>query len=160
MAVGRPPKYTNVEEIEELIEEYFRLKDAQGDPYTITGLAIALGMSRQQLIEYQARDEFHDAIKTARERCHEYAEKYLYSGKAVAGAIFSLKNNYGWKDKTEVENNINVKFSLADLHKGTQQLQEVNNTVQVVETEIVPAITEEAQIVDNWKANTIILEDN
>ena len=32
-----------------------------------------------------------------------YQEEFLYSGKSVAGAIFSLKNNYDWKDKTETE---------------------------------------------------------
>lgn len=158
--VGRPPKYNNVEELQELIDEYFENCDLQDRPYTMAGLALALNLSRQGLLEYSNKTEYSDAINAAKLRCHRYSEEYLYSGKAAAGAIFSLKNNYGWKDKTEVETNVNVKFSLADLHKGTQQLQEINNTVQVVETEVVPAITEEDQIVDNWKANTIILEDN
>ena len=162
--VGRPPKYTNVEEFQELIDEYFRDQDLQGRPYTITGLSLKLGMTRQKLIDYTEKDEFRDAIKRAKERCHEYTEEFLYSGKAAAGAIFSLKNNYGWKDKTEVESTLNVRFSLADLHKGNEQLREAPSTVEVIaedKAELHPAKTqrEEDSITDNWKANTVLIED-
>ena len=65
--VGRPPKYEHKEEIEGLIEEYFKkcegeiLKDEEGEvifdkfgnpvivgarPPTVTGLALALGFSK------------------------------------------------------------------------------------------------------------------
>ena len=32
-----------------------------------------------------------------------FTEEMLITGKNTAGVIFSLKNNFGWKDKTEVE---------------------------------------------------------
>ena len=34
--------------------------------------------------------------------CHNFAEEHLFSGKQVAGAIFNLKNNYGWVDRQEL----------------------------------------------------------
>ena len=46
-------------------------------PYTVSGLARALGISRQTLLDYSKRDEFLDTIEAARERCHEFAEKQL-----------------------------------------------------------------------------------
>lgn len=70
--------------------------------YTITGLALATGMSREGLINYEERDEFFDTIKAAKLKCQRYTENYLF-GAASTGSIFSLKNNYNWKDKTEQE---------------------------------------------------------
>lgn len=91
-------------------------------PYTITGLALALETTRETLLDYESGkyddtdedteltdeqkevnaqiDQFSDTIKRAKTKCHEFAEKSLYGGNA-AGPIFNLKNNYGWKDKTE-----------------------------------------------------------
>jgi hypothetical protein len=48
---GRPMKYTKVEEIEPLIEEY--LKKTKKEEWTITGLALALDTSRNTLCEYE-----------------------------------------------------------------------------------------------------------
>ena len=36
-------------------------------------------------------------------KCQQYAEEFLFVGKNAAGVIFNLKNNYGWRDKTEQE---------------------------------------------------------
>lgn len=79
-------------------------------PYTITGLALALDTTRETLLEYEGRVEgreqvdegFADTIKKAKQKCHNYAEQRLFEGNP-AGTIFSLKNNYGWRDKSEVE---------------------------------------------------------
>jgi len=126
---GRPPKYETVEQLQVLIEEYFRscwiqkidmfgnpiyFKDKnrkktnkkvmiQFKPYTITGLAVALDTSRKVLIEYQNKDKFSNTIKRAKEMCQQYAEESLFIGKNPTGAIFNLKNNYEWKDKNETD---------------------------------------------------------
>ena len=75
----------------------------QSKPYTVTGLAVALDTTRDTLIDYQKKDEFSDTIKRAKEMCHQYAEDSLFIGKNPIGAIFNLKNNYGWQDKQEVD---------------------------------------------------------
>ena len=73
-------------------------------PITISGLARRLDMTREQLIEYSERNEFTDTVKKAKARVQEYVEYALMAGKAhPSSAIFNLKNNYGWKDKTESE---------------------------------------------------------
>lgn len=71
-------------------------------PYTITGLALALDTSRETLLQYEGRPEFVDTIKKAKDKCHNYVENSLLTSNPT-GAIFNLKNNYGWKDKTESE---------------------------------------------------------
>lgn len=106
--VGRPLKYTSKEEVEIILDNYFT-GDAfvgEGDARvyvpTMSGLAMALDLSRQGLLEYSNKDEFSDAIKKARQKVEVALEQRL-AGSAPAGTIFNLKNNFGWKDKTEQE---------------------------------------------------------
>jgi len=101
--VGRPLKFVSVAQVAKLIDDYFIKCDKYEKPYTITGLALALDTNRETLLDYEEKDEYSDTIKRAKMKCHNYAEEYLYNGKNVTGAIFNLKNNYGWKDKTEQE---------------------------------------------------------
>lgn len=130
--VGRPPMYSSVEEMEELINRYFEecdgkpFLDKDGNPvrnkdgkiikddrrpYTITGLALALGFnSRQALLNYQAKEEFNDTIMRAKARVERYAEERLYDNNGANGAKFSLANNFkGWTEKQQIEGNINTK---------------------------------------------------
>ncbi|MPN57021.1 hypothetical protein SDC9_204715 [bioreactor metagenome] len=70
-------------------------------PPTVTGLALALGFnSRQALLNYQGRKQFHDTITRAKSRCEDYAESRLFDRDGSNGAKFSLMNNFkGWRDK-------------------------------------------------------------
>ncbi len=70
-------------------------------PYTFTGLATFLGTSRETLREYSERPEFVDSIKGALDKCEAFVEQTLFTAPNVTGPIFNLKNNYGWRDKTE-----------------------------------------------------------
>lgn len=125
-AAGRPPKYDSPEQMQEIIEAYFRdcegymLKDNDEEivfdkygqpvivgakPPTITGLALALGFSsRQALLNYQAKAKFVDTITRAKSRVEEYAETRLFDKDGATGAKFSLANNFkGWAEKVEAE---------------------------------------------------------
>ena len=117
--VGRPLKYKTPEELQVLIDKYFddcdnhhiKTYDDEGNeilkhqpkPYTITGLALSLDLTRQDLLNYQGKKEYQDTIKRAKQRCELYAEEQLFRQGNVTGVIFNLKNNYGYKDKQEVE---------------------------------------------------------
>ncbi len=71
-------------------------------PLTITGLAVHLDTSRQTLVNYEKREKYFDAIKRAKAYIEAYTESCLF-GNNVTGVIFNLKNNYGWKDRTEID---------------------------------------------------------
>lgn len=110
MAGGRPLKYDTVEQLKEIVDLYFQEQDGKAmvrgwelPIYTMSGLARRLNLSRQGLINYKNKDEFFDTIKDARDKVHEIVEERLMSGVAQTGAIFNLKNNFDWKDKSEVE---------------------------------------------------------
>ena len=114
---GRPLKFESAKEIQLLADEYFKKCDIEEEPYTITGLALALDTDRQTLVNYEKREEFFDTIKRIKLKVENYAEKLLLSGKGNAtGVIFSMKNNYGWKDKTEVENTVSITKDLDEFY--------------------------------------------
>jgi hypothetical protein len=118
--VGRPPKYSTPQEMQEAIDAYFAEIDAHNRdvigkdmitlmrPYTVTGLAIALDLTRQGLIEYSQKKngEFSDTLRRAKAKVERFSEEQLYRTGQVTGVIFNLKNNFDWKDKSEVDQNL------------------------------------------------------
>lgn len=119
MSGGRPLKYKNVEDMQIDIEQYFAECDENGKPYTVSGLAYALGTTRRTLLDYQEKDEFSHTIKEAKAKIERFNEEMLYSRDvSTTGVIFNLKNNYGWKDKQEIEaevtNAVNINIELSD----------------------------------------------
>lgn len=95
-------KFKSVEEMQEAIDAYFLECVENSIPYTITGLALALGTNRQTLCNYekaQGYEKFFDTIKKAKTRVENYAEIRLF-GPTPAGAIFALKN-FGWEDRSK-----------------------------------------------------------
>jgi hypothetical protein len=122
---GRPPKYTNAEDMQKLIDLYFsacranRLTDsliASGDydPQdedilctddrhpTLSGMGLVLDLVRQSLLNYEGDEKFMDTIKKGKARVEAYNEQKLHMPQCT-GVIFNLKNNFDWKDKSEQE---------------------------------------------------------
>lgn len=108
---GRPKKYSEVELLERKINEYFEMCDEKGKPYTITGLCLYLDIDRATLLRYEEREEFRNTIKRAKNKIENYVEENSLLGKLnPTVSIFNLKNNFGWKDKQEIETNQNIKI--------------------------------------------------
>lgn len=135
--MARPVKYETPEEMQRIIDLYFfkckvNAQTEAGTPTTadlgdlteeeqktfesiddyvptVTGLAYALNMTRKGLIDYENKDnpEFGNTIKKAKARIEAAVEQRLF-GNSVTGVIFNLKNNFGWKDKTETEHSGNL----------------------------------------------------
>lgn len=102
---GRPLKFKSVAELEKAINAYF--KKTKQEEWTITGLADALDTYRSVLCDYQERDEFSNTVKKAKQKV-EMAYEISLRKHGRSGDIFGLKN-FGWKDRQEVENNVNLK---------------------------------------------------
>ena len=110
---GRPLKYDNVEEMKKDIANYFKNCDKKQKPYTVSGLAYALDISRQTLLNYEEKDEFFDTIKKAKDKIEAQLEENALLGKYNSTfAIFNLKNNYGWQDKQEVDASLNKNITI------------------------------------------------
>jgi hypothetical protein len=100
---GRPRIFSSPEELQIKIDKYFEEAESKGKPLTMSGLAIALGIERATLCNYNKDEEYFETIKKARAKVESSFEELLLSGKATAGIIFALKNNFGWADKNELE---------------------------------------------------------
>lgn len=107
---GRPKAYTEVEVMQQKIDDYFYECDKNKEPYTITGLALALDLDRKSINNYAKDSEFFPTIKKAKLKVENYLEKRLINDSSTTGIIFNLKNNYDWRDKQEIEHSGNLKL--------------------------------------------------
>jgi len=104
LPVGRPPAYSDPEEMQVKISEYIDKCIAEKERPIITGLCHHLGFeSRQSFYDYELKPNFAYTVKRARLLIEMEYEKRVGEG---AGFIFALKN-FGWTDKTEVDNTHN-----------------------------------------------------
>jgi hypothetical protein len=116
---GQPPIFKSAAELQSKVDEFFVSDDAflietiGGEEKrtfapTMAGLALHLEVDRKTIVNYSHKEEFFLTIKKARARIEAHLEKKLY-GNNVTGLIFNLKNNFDWKDKSEVaQTNVEV----------------------------------------------------
>ena len=117
--LGRQLKFPSPRELESLVAEYFQdwAKKDRKDPYTLSGLALHLGVISETLIDYQARPAYSHILKRAREMIMEDVCKRAIRGRInPVFAIFYLKNTFGWTDRHESVTNVNI--SLVDQLKS------------------------------------------
>lgn len=121
-------KFDDVEKAKALIMDYL-LEDCQelGRIPTITGLALALNTTRLTLLNYQNKYNNNDTqkqigqlITQAKQIIQNDWETALISKGNTAGIIFNLKNNYGWVDKTEIDQTTKLDATL-EVNKMTEK---------------------------------------
>ena len=100
----RPRKIKTPEEFRKKVDAFFKHREKEGKPPTVSGLAIFLGFAdRQSIYDYGSKkgEVFACIVKEAIARIEDFAEQRILSGDGNAtGAIFWLKN-HKWTDKTE-----------------------------------------------------------
>lgn len=104
----RPRKWTDLDLFQQRIDQFFSECDAGKRPPSVTGLAMSLSISREQLLRYEdERPGYSEAVKKARERIQRGIEEAIIeggkAGKNVVGLIFWLKNNANWRDVMGLE---------------------------------------------------------
>lgn len=122
---GRPFKYKTAIALKKRIDMYFKLCDDNGVPYTLSGLALALGMTRETLLRYETYEYygFGDIVGKAKTRIENFAEQRLFGNKNCIGAIFALKNNFpGWIEKQETKVTGPLGSILDQIHATSKKL--------------------------------------
>ncbi len=107
--MSRPPLFTTPDDFKAVADGYFAEREAREQPFTVNGLALALGMTRETLLRYGEKAGFSDAVKETRARLEDYWESRL-AGNNAAGTIFWLKNQ-GWSDKVETQHSGEIGIS-------------------------------------------------
>lgn len=139
MKAGRPSKWSSPEELSLLIEKYFKECKENSEVPTISGLAYAIGTNRQTLLNYEnclendklkkisetAKQAYTDIIKSAKCYIESRYEQSLFDRSKTTGAIFSLKNNFDWKDKQEVVQTTGKSVDLSGL--SVEEIHELLN---------------------------------
>lgn len=107
---GRPKKFSSPEVMQEKIDAYFKDADSKGYPYTILDLCLFLDIDRDTLLMYCKSDgyeEFFGIAKKAKMRVEADTHRNMLNGtNNTAGAIFTLKCNFKWKETEDVVSNI------------------------------------------------------
>lgn len=142
---GRSKIWKNVKDLQKDIDAYFDWCDANpvkmlhnsqlnadktapleydaARPYTIEGLCGFLECNRSTLLNYEKEEEYEEffhTIENAKNKIQQSkVERGLLGTAPASTTIFDLKNNHGYKDKTEVDNKTTLNL---DQITGTEVL--------------------------------------
>ena len=137
------------EQVQERLNEYFKIQYEADLKPTVAGMAMALGIDRRRLWEIRSGAKIGghtpidlptltvDYIKRAYDFMENLWENYMQNGKInpVSG-IFLGKNNFGYQDKTEyvVTPNVNndSDYSAADIRK--RYLTDSADSVELIDS--------------------------
>lgn len=127
---GQSKRWETPEELQEDIDKYFDecdsktvevydkssqevVKVKKQTPYTIEGLCDVLDCERMTLLNYEKKEgyeEFFYTIKKAKLKIQRNKiERGLDGDSNPAVTIFDLKNNHGYRDKSEVDQSLTLK---------------------------------------------------
>lgn len=134
--------------LQKRVDAYFDRADKREEPYSITGLALYLGVTRACLTNHSKRDDIAHVIEYAKLRCENVLEKRMIDGAPPTGMIFILKNNYGWTDKMEIDQTISGTVSLSSLFDKAEELKEQKEQPIPIEAEIIEDDDEELTLFD------------
>lgn len=148
------------EEMQQLIDKYFAscmgpLRDKSGcvvydesgkviyvqvRPYTISGLASAIGMDTNTLKNYTYKSlagtvhpEFANVISQARQRIEEYTEEQLFNREGTNGAQFMLRSGFRWSTKQE---EVEIARNLAQIKKIQQDYKVQQKQLELQERQL------------------------
>ena len=102
--LGRPRDFPTPSDLQFAIQSY--LDTTPFAEYTVTGLALSLGTSRQVLCDYQER-EGYSAIVDEAKLIVEHSYEVDLKQKGQAGTIFALKQ-FNWRDQLDLGGNLDV----------------------------------------------------
>lgn len=123
------------EEVKNKLLDYFNDCQEQRKNATATGLAMALGITREELITFSHQNPIIlNLIIQAKQFIIENVEQLLLSGQAPAGFTFWLKNNDNWVEKITYQESMPTMSDLmAELKKDGKLID--GNAIVIPDTE-------------------------
>lgn len=157
-------RYNTPEELQEKVNEYFdscygpayykgepiynpvtgEPVIKQIEPFTISGLARHLGITRMCLCKYDSYSksglipfEYAEIILDAKLRIQDYAEKRLYDKEGSSGARFVLEAGFGWITRTEARELKNNKKRIKVAQDKLKLLQEAAEANKLTDNQLI-----------------------
>jgi len=131
------PRFKSAEELEGRLKDYLVVALQNGQPLTVSGMANSIGVSRKQFLDF--RDWYKNAkteedlmigvkvnriISSALAIAEQYSEEKLFDGHMKPqGIIFHMVNNFGWRNKIDVEANDHSE-ELSEIREAYRKLTE------------------------------------
>lgn len=111
---GRPLKLRSAKKVQAIVDEYFAKCESEKLLITVTGLSLALGITRETFLEYAKGEGEHsrlsDLFKKARLRVEHAYEKRGLTAQNPAFCIFIMKN-MGYTDRQDIDINAKLRPS-------------------------------------------------
>ncbi len=109
--VGRPPKFSDSRELENKFTEWKKTLEFGGSSYgeipDIESFCNYIESYRDLFSEYEKKEEFSDTIKRIKNWIYYKKKQLAMANKMNATVfIFDAKNNFGYVDKQEIDQNI------------------------------------------------------
>ena len=156
-------QYETPEQLQQKVDEYFdscygpiyykgeqvlditgRPVMGQREPFTLSGLARHLGISRMCICKYESYSkagliphEYAEIILDAKLRIQDYAEKRLYDKEGSSGARFVLEAGFGWITKTEARELKNNKKRIKVAQDKLKLLQEAAEANKLTDNQLI-----------------------
>jgi hypothetical protein len=130
--VGRTPKYKKPEELLEKALEYFEwAANVRKGKFNEAHLRMWLGFTRSNWHQYLKRPEFCDTMDYITSFMEgEIEDKLMWAG-STQGAIFKLKNKYGWVDEVTQNQNQRLTEVKVEVIKSDAKLSNNEKDVDV-----------------------------
>lgn len=81
---------------------YFALCDNEKKPYTLSGLCLALNITKRRFLKLKDDHDFSEAVEMALLKIEAYIEENSMAGDINGTlALAMLKENFGWGEKSE-----------------------------------------------------------
>ena len=126
----RPLKYPTPELFKEAIMGYFEWCDSKNtedkdgkmtirEPYLLSGLCDHIGITKFTYYQYHERQGYDEICVMAKQKVETFILKYGSLGRTnVIMNIVNLKNNFGYADKIDVNNNEKQEYiNVLDIEK-------------------------------------------
>jgi len=127
--VGRPPKFSTVEELQKAVDAFFKSLRQRGkppEPPTLSGLCVHLDFADYStFLDYEKKPAFSHVLKKARMWIRAAHERQLF-GTGCTGSIFYLKCHGGemFREQAQrlehkVNENRSIKIEFVDADEDT-----------------------------------------
>jgi hypothetical protein len=127
--LSRKVQFKSVNDLVRVISSYFKYAEDNQKNLTFSGLAVWLGISRSSLSTFGRRyPEYAETIKKAKGIVEAYFEELLLTKNNVAGVIFSLKNNFSWRDEQPPTIHIGPTYQ-----QVIQNITQINQEIKILE---------------------------
>lgn len=123
--VPKGKEYSNCLDVVFFIEMYLEECSDVGVKPTLSGLALAIGRRREEIVAWTMKDSWGAIVTSYRDWVQRGYEEHLFGNSQVSGAIFALKNmgasSFSDSKNIQIDGNLTVSAIAGELTKAIEE---------------------------------------